>query len=86
MLAWHHDRRATAQEMLEHPWLKMPANYDFKYTKKEFGIIQLKKEMKKENEPFAADDAKAEMGELVESDEELYQCDSERRCKRSSAA
>jgi hypothetical protein len=31
MLEWHHDRRATAQQMLDHPWLNMPANYDYKY-------------------------------------------------------
>jgi serine/threonine-protein kinase SRPK3 len=36
MLEWHHDRRASAQQMLEHPWLKMPANYDYKYSEKEF--------------------------------------------------
>lgn len=32
MLAWHHDRRATAEQMLKHPWLQMPANYKTKYT------------------------------------------------------
>ena len=36
MLEWHHDRRATAQQMLAHPWLNMPANYDYKYSEKEF--------------------------------------------------
>jgi len=32
MLAWHHDKRATAQQMLKHPWLTMPANYKTRYT------------------------------------------------------
>lgn len=32
MLAWHHDRRATAEQMLKHPWLNMPANYKTKYS------------------------------------------------------
>ena len=36
MLEWHHDRRATAQDMLNHPWLNMPDNYEYKYTKKEY--------------------------------------------------
>ena len=36
MLEWHHDRRATAQDMLNHPWLNMTDNYDYKYTKKEY--------------------------------------------------
>jgi hypothetical protein len=25
--------------MLEHPWLKMDDNYDYKYTEKEFQIL-----------------------------------------------
>ena len=76
MLKWRHDGRATAQEMLQHPWLNMPDNYDYKFTKKEYEKIQFKKDMKKEVEPFA-EDAKQEMGELVESDPELYQGDIE---------
>lgn len=39
MLEWHHDRRATAQDMLKHPWLNMEDNYDFKYEKKEYEKI-----------------------------------------------
>lgn len=80
MLEWHHDGRATAQEMLSHPWLNMPDNYDYKFTKKEYEKIQFKKDMKKQDEPFA-EDAKLEMGELVESDEELYAGDNESRPK-----
>lgn len=36
MLAWHHDKRASAQQMLSHPWLNMEPNYNCKYTDKEF--------------------------------------------------
>jgi len=25
--------------MLDHPWLNMPANYEYKYTEKEFQIM-----------------------------------------------
>lgn len=32
--------------MLKHPWLDMEPNYDTRYSKKEFDILQLKKEMK----------------------------------------
>ena len=27
MLRWNHEERASAQEMLKHPWLKMKDNY-----------------------------------------------------------
>jgi serine/threonine-protein kinase SRPK3 len=56
MLGWHHDRRATAEQMLKHPWLSMDANYNTKYTQKEFDIIKLKKEMK-----YGADYATADL-------------------------
>ena len=45
MLQWHHDGRATAEQMLDHPWLNMPENNDYKYTKKEHEKIQFKKDM-----------------------------------------
>lgn len=60
--------------------MNMPENYDYKFTKKEYEKIQFKKDMKKQDEPFA-EDAKLEMGELVESDPELYEGDNECRPK-----
>ena len=54
----------------------MADNYDFKFTKKEYEKIQFKKDMKKEAEPFA-EDAKLEMGELIDSEPELYEGDNE---------
>lgn len=72
MLGWHHDKRATAEQMLEHPWLSMPANYNSKYTEKEFKILSLKKEMKFGKDYVTADllldDPRQEMNQLVESD------------------
>lgn len=35
MLNWDPDKRVPAQKMLEHPWLKMPANYDTKMNEDE---------------------------------------------------
>jgi hypothetical protein len=32
--------------MLQHPWLNMDANYETRHSKKEYDILQLKKEMK----------------------------------------
>jgi len=46
MLDWHHDKRASAEEMLKHPWLDMAPNYDFKYSEVEYQKLQLKKQMK----------------------------------------
>lgn len=58
--------------MLEHPWLNMPANYDYKYTDKEYEIMMLKKELKdKVKHKEKLDDSRQEMNELIESDEEL---------------
>eukprot|EP00352_Strombidinopsis_acuminata_P003334 CAMPEP_0176387682 /NCGR_PEP_ID=MMETSP0126-20121128/36969_1 /TAXON_ID=141414 ORGANISM="Strombidinopsis acuminatum, Strain SPMC142" /NCGR_SAMPLE_ID=MMETSP0126 /ASSEMBLY_ACC=CAM_ASM_000229 /LENGTH=234 /DNA_ID=CAMNT_0017755437 /DNA_START=1900 /DNA_END=2604 /DNA_ORIENTATION=- len=75
MLRWHHDRRATAEEMLKHPWLNMSANYDYKYTDKEYDIMKLK--MKVSGGGKAEDEDKQEMNELIESDPEQYAPDGE---------
>ena len=37
--------------MLKHPWLEMPANYDYKYTELEYQKIQMKKQMQSKNDP-----------------------------------
>lgn len=57
--------------MLKHPWLDMPPNYDFKYSEVEYQKNQLKKQMKAA-EAGAPEEPPQEMGELVESDQELY--------------
>ena len=69
--------------MLDHPWLSMDDNYDYKFSKKEWEKIQFKKDLMKDLDPFV-EDSKQEMGELVESDPELYFGDTEkkRRSKR----
>ena len=77
MLEWHHDRRASAQKMLEHPWLKMPANYDYKYSEKEFQIMQLKRDMKGTEPELTNNNYKLEMNELIDSEPEEYQPDLE---------
>ena len=46
MLSWDHENRATAQQMLKHPWLEMGDNYDFKYTDREYDIMTMKKDIK----------------------------------------
>lgn len=76
MLEWDTDKRATARDMLNHPWLDMEENYNFKYTEREFTIMQYKEENKK-NFDYNMDDDKNEMNELIESDEELNMGDNE---------
>lgn len=79
MLEWYPHKRATAEEMLSHPWLNMSANYDYKYTDKEYEIMMLKKEMKLTTNKGGKglDDSYQEMNELIESDEELNAADIE---------
>lgn len=36
MLEWNPETRASAQTMLDHPWLKMPSLYDTKMTETEY--------------------------------------------------
>lgn len=35
MLEWDPDKRASAQTMLNHPWLKMTSNYDTRMSEEE---------------------------------------------------
>lgn len=42
ILKWHPRDRPTAEEMLDHPWLKMADNYSYKMTEMEFKLFELK--------------------------------------------
>ena len=77
MLNWNHEKRASAQEMLNHPWLNMPDNYDFKYTDREFEVKMLKQQMKKTGDHDAELEDRQEMNELVDSEPEIYGADIE---------
>lgn len=46
MLEWYPEKRATAQKMLDHSWLNMTPNYEYKYTDREYEVMMLKKELK----------------------------------------
>ncbi len=72
MLEWYPDRRATAEQMLEHPWLSMPDNYDYKMTEKEHSKVCLKKPSSEEE--AATEDGK---GDLADSDLDLNAADVE---------
>ena len=36
--------------MLKHPWLNMEANYEYKHTDKEYEILVLKRNLKRNHE------------------------------------
>jgi serine/threonine protein kinase len=46
MLEWNHETRASAEAMLQHPWLSMTDNYEFKYTNHEYEVMMMKKDLK----------------------------------------
>lgn len=50
MLEWYPDKRATAQEMLEHPWLKMKRNDNFKLSDEEYEKMMIDIKNKEEAE------------------------------------
>jgi serine/threonine-protein kinase SRPK3 len=71
MLSWYTSDRASAQEMLKHPWLNT-ANDDFDgnyhYTDREYEVLMLKKQMRGSKDNL--EDGKQEMSELQISDPE----------------
>lgn len=88
MLTWNHETRATAEQMLKHPWLEMGDNYEYKYTDREYDIMMLKKDHKNQkgaattNADDAVLDEKQEMNELIDSDPEFYAADNEKESKK----
>lgn len=73
MLEWYPEKRATAKEMLEHPWLQMESNYDYLLSERDYQVMMLKNRLT--NEPAGEDNK--EMSELGESDNDLFNADSE---------
>jgi len=50
MLEWDPQKRATAQQMLSHPWLNMPEVYDTKMKEKEYRHMSLLKKLNENEE------------------------------------
>lgn len=66
--------------MLQHPWLNMTPNYEYKYSDREYEVMLLKKQLKDQvkggGQPVRGQDDQAqEMNELIESDEEINGAD-----------
>jgi hypothetical protein len=71
MLTWYTNKRATAQDMLSHPWLNTDGDdFDgnYHYTDREYEVLMLKKQMKGGNK--GDEEAKQEMSELQISEPE----------------
>ena len=76
MLEYYPDKRAGARELLKHPWLNMPPDFDYK-----IGEIEIEKKkmiesnlIKDENEEKKKDN---EEKDIYESDSELFGADDE---------
>ena len=68
MLHWDPDKRASAQTMLDHPWLTMPANYSTKLSNEEYQAERLKDSASTD---LQSDNyANAEMSKLTDSEGE----------------
>jgi len=72
MLKYFPERRATAQQMLYHPWLDMPADFEFLMNERDFEkMIMIKKNLKSEKREASG------KSDLVESDIEINMGDDE---------
>ena len=76
MLEYYPDKRASARELLKHPWLNMPADFDYKISE-----IEIEKRKMIENNKIVEEneDKKKDNDEkdVYDSDSELYGADDE---------
>ena len=76
MLEYYPDKRASAKELLKHPWLNMPADFDYKISE-----IEIEKRKMIENNKIVEEneDKKKDNDEkdVYDSDSELYGADDE---------
>lgn len=73
MLQYYPERRATAQEMLQHPWLNMPSDFDFKMSEREYESMLMKKKNKKKKKL----NEEGVTADVVESDNDINMADDE---------
>ena len=81
MLEYYPEKRASARQMLNHPWLKMPANFDFKMSELEIEkrtmIENTRKSFIPENKNDNNDNEYDKDREIISSDSELNEADDE---------
>jgi serine/threonine protein kinase len=75
MLEYYPEKRISAQELLKHPWLNMPANFDYLMSDREYEkMMMIKKNAKKEKNYNNEETIKQD---LIESDIEINMADDE---------
>ncbi len=52
ILKWEPKNRATAQDLINHRWLSMPADYSYKMTDLEYKKFKLKQTVESTNNDF----------------------------------
>ena len=76
MLEYYPEKRISAQELLKHPWLNMPADFDYLMSDREYEkMMMIKKNAKKERSNVYPEDTPTH--DLVESDIEINMADDE---------
>ena len=73
MLEFYPERRASARELLRHPWLTMPPNYDYLMSEAEIFKMNMKENLLGINKEKEKVDPKME----INKDRDVYSSDSE---------
>ena len=82
MLEYFPEKRATARQMLKHPWLKMPPNFDYFMSNDEIIKNSIKERNNNNNKKENGDDdvdERNEFGDVYLSDNELYKADEDEK-------
>ena len=76
MLEYYPEKRISAQELLKHPWLNMPADFDYMMSEREYEkMMMIKKNAKKEKSNSSPDEVPK--NDLIDSDIEINMADDE---------
>ena len=80
MLEFYPERRASARELLRHPWLSMPPNYDYYMSEAEIFRMNMKENLLGNTKENEIQDPKMELNknrDVYSSDSELNEADCE---------
>ena len=86
MLEYYPERRASARELLRHPWLTMPPNYDYLMSEAEIFRMNMKENLLGINKENEIKDPKMELNkdrDVYSSDSELNEADCEDNDKKA---